>query len=106
MALMSLVEIHAQISRVAENLLERGMNALVEDVVGVTLLSFKQVKRFGMGGMLRVCGLLLPHNVTIVDKGYSFIHSFTGYARDRVLAANARALRVSTGRENACGAVY
>jgi len=27
-----LVEIHAQISRVAENLLERGLNALVEDV--------------------------------------------------------------------------
>ncbi|OJA13320.1 hypothetical protein AZE42_08619 [Rhizopogon vesiculosus] len=53
MALMGLVEIHAQISRVAENLLERGMNALVEDVVGVTLISFKQVKRFGMGGMLR-----------------------------------------------------
>lgn len=77
-ALMSLVEIHAQISRVAENLLERGMNALVEDVVGVTLLSFKQVKRFGMGGMLRVCDLLLPHTLLLLIK--DIIHSFTGYA--------------------------
>ncbi|KAG2338040.1 hypothetical protein BDR05DRAFT_1044844 [Suillus weaverae] len=52
-ALMGLVEIHAQISRVAENLLERGMHALVENVAQDALLSFKQVKRFGMGGMLR-----------------------------------------------------
>lgn len=52
-ALMGLVEIHAQISRVAENLLERGMYALVENVAQDALLSFKQVKRFGMGGMLR-----------------------------------------------------
>ncbi|KAG1721393.1 exocyst complex component Sec5-domain-containing protein [Suillus paluster] len=52
-ALMGLVEIHAQISRVAENLLERGMHALVENAAEEALLSFKQVKRFGMGGMLR-----------------------------------------------------
>lgn len=52
-ALMGLVEIHAQISRVAENLLERGMYALVENVAQDALISFKQVKRFGMGGMLR-----------------------------------------------------
>lgn len=52
-ALMGLVEIHAQISRVSENLLERGMYALVENVAQDALLSFKQVKRFGMGGMLR-----------------------------------------------------
>jgi exocyst complex component 2 len=58
-ALMGLVEIHAQISRVAENLLERGMYALVENVAQDALLSFKQVKRFGMGGMLRVSRALL-----------------------------------------------
>ncbi|KAG1847630.1 exocyst complex component Sec5-domain-containing protein [Suillus subluteus] len=52
-ALMGLVEIHAQISRVSENLLERGIYALVENVAQDALLSFKQVKRFGMGGMLR-----------------------------------------------------
>lgn len=52
-ALMGLVEIHAQISSVAENLLERGMYALVENVAQDALISFKQVKRFGMGGMLR-----------------------------------------------------
>ncbi|KIK44226.1 hypothetical protein CY34DRAFT_11230 [Suillus luteus UH-Slu-Lm8-n1] len=52
-ALMGLVEIHAQISRVAENLLERGMYALVENIAQDALISFKQVKRFGMGGMLR-----------------------------------------------------
>ncbi|KAG2125086.1 hypothetical protein DEU56DRAFT_962854 [Suillus clintonianus] len=47
-----LVEIHAQISRVAENLLECVMYALIENIAQDTLLSFKQVKRFGMGGML------------------------------------------------------
>lgn len=57
---MGLVEIHAQISRVAENLLERGMYALVENVAQDALVSFKQVKRFGMGGMLRVSRVLLP----------------------------------------------
>ncbi|KAG1844491.1 exocyst complex component Sec5-domain-containing protein [Suillus subluteus] len=43
-ALMGLVEIHAQISRVSENLLERGIYALVENVAQDALLSFKQVK--------------------------------------------------------------
>ncbi|KIJ14534.1 hypothetical protein PAXINDRAFT_100026 [Paxillus involutus ATCC 200175] len=52
-ALMALVEIHAQISRVAEGLLERILHALVEDVAEEALRSFRQVKRFGMGGMLR-----------------------------------------------------
>lgn len=60
---MGLVEIHAQISRVAENLLERGMYALVENVAQDALLSFKQVKRFGMGGMLRVSHILLPYKL-------------------------------------------
>ncbi|KAH7926246.1 hypothetical protein BV22DRAFT_1087398 [Leucogyrophana mollusca] len=52
-ALIGLVEIHAQISRITEGLLERTLQALVEDVADEALRSFRQVKRFGMGGMLR-----------------------------------------------------
>jgi len=54
---MTLVEIHAQVSRVAEGLLDRVLFALVEDAADEALRSFQQVKRFGMGGMLRVCRL-------------------------------------------------
>lgn len=50
---MTLVEIHAQVSRVAEGLLDRVLHALVEDAADEALRSFHQVKRFGMGGMLR-----------------------------------------------------
>lgn len=53
-ASMTLVEIHAQVSRVAEGLLDRVLHALVEDAADEALRSFQQVKRFGMGGMLRV----------------------------------------------------
>jgi exocyst complex component 2 len=52
--LMYLVSIHAQVSRVAESLLDRTLNALVEDLAEEALRCFRQVKRFGMGGMLRV----------------------------------------------------
>ncbi|KAL4068578.1 exocyst complex component Sec5-domain-containing protein [Scleroderma yunnanense] len=51
--LMALVGIHAQISHVAEGLLERVLHVLVEDAADEALRSFRQVKRFGMGGMLR-----------------------------------------------------
>lgn len=51
---MTLVEIHAQVSRVAEGLLDRVIHALVEDAADEALHCFQQVKRFGMGGMLRV----------------------------------------------------
>lgn len=51
---MTLVEIHAQVSRVSEGLLDRVLHALVEDAADEALRSFQQVKRFGMGGMLRV----------------------------------------------------
>jgi exocyst complex component 2 len=54
-ALMYLVSVHAQVSRVAESLLDRTLNALVEDLAEEALRCFRQVKRFGMGGMLRVC---------------------------------------------------
>lgn len=51
---MTFVEIHAQVSRVAEGLLDRVLHALVEEAADEALRSFQQVKRFGMGGMLRV----------------------------------------------------
>ncbi|KIM53074.1 hypothetical protein SCLCIDRAFT_32138 [Scleroderma citrinum Foug A] len=51
--LMTIVGIHAQISHVAEGLLERVLHALVEDAAEEAFRSFRQVKRFGMGGMLR-----------------------------------------------------
>ncbi|EED84825.1 predicted protein [Postia placenta Mad-698-R] len=51
--LMFLVGVHAQVSAVAAPLLERTLNALVEDVAEEALRCFRQVKRFGMGGMLR-----------------------------------------------------
>lgn len=56
--LMYLVSTHAQVSRVAEQLLDRTLNSLVEDLAEEALRCFRQVKRFGMGGMLRVSPLL------------------------------------------------
>jgi exocyst complex component 2 len=53
-ALLYLVGIHAQVSSAAEPLLERALDALVEDLAKEALVCFRQVKRFGMGGMLRV----------------------------------------------------
>jgi exocyst complex component 2 len=55
--LMYLVGVHAQVSSTAPPLLERILNALVEDMADEGLRCFKQVKRFGMGGMLRVSTL-------------------------------------------------
>ncbi|KAG6333020.1 hypothetical protein ID866_6073 [Astraeus odoratus] len=51
--LMTLVGIHAQVSHVADGLLDRVLHILVEDAAEEALRSFRQVKRFGMGGMLR-----------------------------------------------------
>ena len=58
--LMYLVGVHAQVSAAAPPLLERTLNALVEDVAEEALRCFRQVKKFGMGGMLRVCRLFVP----------------------------------------------
>lgn len=52
--LMYLVGVHAQVSDIAPPLLDRTLNTLVESLVEEALRCFKQVKRFGMGGMLRV----------------------------------------------------
>ncbi|KAI0071274.1 hypothetical protein K474DRAFT_1776271 [Panus rudis PR-1116 ss-1] len=51
--LMYLVGVHAQVSSAAAPLLDRTLNALVEDIAEEALRCFRQVKRFGMGGMLR-----------------------------------------------------
>lgn len=51
--LTTLVGIHAQICSVAESLLERTMNRLVDQLADEGLRCFRQIKRFGMGGMLR-----------------------------------------------------
>lgn len=51
---MYLVSVHAHVSVVAKPLLERTLNSLIEDLVDEALACFKQVRRFGMGGMLRV----------------------------------------------------
>ena len=52
--LIYLVGVHAQVSAAAAPLLERTLNALVEDIADEALRCFRQVKKFGMGGMLRV----------------------------------------------------
>jgi len=52
--LTTLVAIHAQICSVAGSLLDRTMNRLVDQLADEGLRCFRQIKRFGMGGMLRV----------------------------------------------------
>lgn len=58
-ALTFLVGIHAHVSKVARPLLERTISSLVEDMSREALICFKQIRRFGMGGMLRVSNLFL-----------------------------------------------
>ncbi|KAL4254337.1 Exocyst complex component SEC5 [Abortiporus biennis] len=50
---MYLVGVHSQVNSAAAPLLERTLSALVEDIADEALRCFRQVKRFGMGGMLR-----------------------------------------------------
>ena len=50
--LMYLVSVHAEVSSTAQNLLERTLSALITETVDEALECFRQVKRFGMGGML------------------------------------------------------
>ncbi|KAI0340406.1 hypothetical protein BDW22DRAFT_1360370 [Trametopsis cervina] len=51
--LIYLVGVHAQVSAAAAPLLDRTLNALVEDIADEALRCFRQVRKFGMGGMLR-----------------------------------------------------
>jgi len=51
--LIAIVSVHAQVCSIVEQLLDRTLNAIVEEVAAEALRCFRQVKRFGMGGMLR-----------------------------------------------------
>lgn len=51
---MYLVRVHADVSSVAEPVVDRMLHTLVDDLAEVALTCFKQVRKFGMGGMLRV----------------------------------------------------
>lgn len=57
--LIFLVGVHAQVSAAAAPLLDRALSALVEGVADEALRCFRQVKKFGMGGMLRVSDTIL-----------------------------------------------
>ncbi|KAJ7275010.1 exocyst complex component sec5 [Mycena rebaudengoi] len=52
-ALIYLVTVHAQVSAISEALLSRTLTVLVEAMATEAFQCFKQVPRFGMGGMLR-----------------------------------------------------
>ena len=82
--LIYLVGVHAQVSSAAPSLLDRALGALVDDLAEECLRCFRQVRRFGMGGMLRV-GRLLPvvRRMLILDR--------TGDTGDRIHAPNALA---------------
>lgn len=73
--LIALVSVHAQVCSIAEQLLDRSLNAIVEELASEALRCFRQVKRFGMGGMLRVRFTLLP--VIVISDGRS-----AGYVGD------------------------
>ncbi|OAD75620.1 hypothetical protein PHYBLDRAFT_132744 [Phycomyces blakesleeanus NRRL 1555(-)] len=52
-ALMTLVMVHAQVSSVTRQLIHRALSLLLENMANDCLESFRQVERFGMGGMLQ-----------------------------------------------------
>ena len=52
--LMFIVEVHAQVCKIAEPLLDRILRTLVEELAAEALRCFRQVRRFGTGGMLQV----------------------------------------------------
>lgn len=52
-ALMTLVMVHEQISSATKQLVSRALSKLLETMASDCLDSFRQVERFGMGGMLQ-----------------------------------------------------
>ncbi|KAI8641657.1 exocyst complex component Sec5-domain-containing protein [Parasitella parasitica] len=52
-ALITLVMVHSQISSVTKQLVSRALSRLLEAMANDCLDSFRQVERFGMGGMLQ-----------------------------------------------------
>ncbi len=80
--LLYLVGVHAQVNEVAPPLLDRTLNALVESLVEEALRCFKQVKRFGMGGMLRVGYFFFHYCYHHVVLRFDAIIYHIGYAGD------------------------
>lgn len=52
-ALLTLVMVHSQVSSVTKQLVYRAISTLLENMANDCLESFRQVERFGMGGMLQ-----------------------------------------------------
>ena len=73
--LMYLVGIHAQVTAAAAPLLDRTLSALVEDIADEALRCFRQVKKFGMGGMLRV-GSRFTSAISIYAHANYNLHPF------------------------------
>ena len=78
--LIYLVGVHAQVSSAAPSLLDRVLGALVDDLAEECLGCFQQVRRFGMGGMLRVRILTMRGCLLTIDP--------TGDVGNRVYAPN------------------
>jgi hypothetical protein len=81
--LMYLVGVHAQVSSAAPSLLDRALGALVDDLAEECLGCFQQVRRFGMGGMLRVG--------TPISRGCLLTIGLIGDVGNRIHASNALA---------------
>lgn len=84
---MFLVSVHAEVSSTARNLLDRTLHALIGDVVDEALACFRQITRFGMGGMLGV-GHLFPYS--LMSRGLR--HMSTGNTGNRIYASDGRPL--------------
>ena len=65
--LIYLVGVHAQVSNAAPSLLDRALGALVDDLAEECLGCFRQVRRFGMGGMLRVGAFIVRRSLLTGD---------------------------------------
>lgn len=86
--LLHMVEFHSQVSATSKLLLDRTMNALVSDITTEALRCFKQIRRFGMGGMLRV-------RLTCAILGHPAHHGGAGNTRNRVHASNPTTIRLT-----------
>lgn len=87
---LSLVEVHAQVSDASHNLVKRVLETLVDRVCDVALEAFKRIGRFGTGGMLTatleieflnqsVGAFLTPHAKEVFSQVYDIISQ--GYRR-------------------------
>jgi hypothetical protein len=91
---MYLVKVHHHVNDTADVLLHRTMRALVDDIAEEALRSFKQVEKFGVGGMLRVCvsTLLFTLHLHWCTHVGLYCYTITGNARDRVFPSNPHAI--------------